>query len=133
MQNDQHVIRDTTRPFDEGMLIDTYLLQRPEFTIDRWYWRNHAEALGPSSREVYRAELLRTNFTFPMETLVEDRIVFCLANGVPPAKNVLGNEHHFHCVYQLGEGSYENRDHHLLLHTYLPVALTEHPQFNVAT
>ena len=38
VQNDQRVIIDTARPFDEGVLIDTCLL------VDRWYWRNRAEA-----------------------------------------------------------------------------------------
>ena len=133
MQSDQHVIINTARPFDEGVLIDTSLLQCSDFAIDRWYWRNRAEALGRSPREVYHAELLRTDFTPPMETPVEDRVVFCLANGVPPAEDGLGNERRFRCIYRLGEGSYEIRDHHLLLRTYLPVALTEHPRFNVAT
>ena len=133
VQNDQHVIINTAQPFDEGVLIDTSLLQCSDFPIDRWYWGNWAEALGHSPREVYHAELLCTDFTPPMETPVEDRVVFCLANRVPPAEDGLGNERRFCCIYRLGEGSYEIRDHHLLLCTYLPVALTEHPQFNVAT
>ena len=82
---------------------------------------------------MYWAELLRTDFTPPIDTPVEDRVVFCLANGVPPAEDGPGNERRFRCVYRLGEGSYKIRDHHLLLHTYLPVTLTEYPQFNMAT
>ena len=51
--------------------------------------------------------------------------VVIIANGVPPAED--GS------VTRLGERSHEIRDHHLLLRTYLPVALTEHPRFNIAT
>ena len=78
VQNDQF---DTVRVFDKGVLIDTYLLQRPYFAVDRWYWQNRTEALGRSPREVYRAELLRTDFTPPMETPLKDHVVFCLASG----------------------------------------------------
>ena len=110
MQHDRHVIIDMARPFDEGLLIDTYLLQHPYFAIDRWYWRNRTEALGCSPREVYQAKLLRTDFISPMETPVKDHVVFYLVNGVPPAGDGLGNEQRFRYIYWLGEGSYGIRD-----------------------
>ena len=129
----RHVIFDTFRPFERDVLIDTCLLRHPQFKIDQRYWRKRAESLGRSMREIYKAEFLRAGFSPPVGTPVEERIVFWLTNGVPPARDGLGNEHRFGCLYRAGEESYEIRDHHLMLRTSLPVTLAEYISFNAAT
>lgn len=73
--DDQHVILDSTHSDDEGVLIDTHLLQRSEFAVDQWYWRNRAEACGRSSSGAYKAELLRVDFAPPMGRPVEEHII----------------------------------------------------------
>ena len=128
----QHARLDTFHPFEREVLIDTCLLRHLRFTVDQWYWRKRAESLRRSLREIYRAEFMRADFS-PMGTPVEERVVFCLTNGIPPAEDGLGNEHHFQCLYRAGEESYEIRDQHLMLRMYLPVTLAEYANFNVST
>ena len=76
--------------------------------------------------EIYKAEFLQANFSPPMGTPVEEWIVFCLTNRVPPESDGLGNEHRFGCLYHAGEESYEIQDQHLMLQTYLLVALAKY-------
>ena len=129
----QHTIYDTLRPYDQDVLIDTCLLRHPRFTIDEWYWHKRAKSLGRSMREICNAEFLWADFSPPMGTPVEERVVFCLNLGVPVVEDGLGNEHRFQCLYCAGEESYEIRDQHLMLRTYLPVTLVENARFNVST
>jgi len=110
----QHAILDALQPFEQEVLIDTCLLRYPQFTIDQWYWRKHAESLGRSSRE-YRAKFMRADFSPPMGTPVAEQIVLCLTDGVLPDGIGLGNEHRFQCLYHAGEEAYEIRDQHLML------------------
>ena len=72
------MIFDTFRPFERDVLINTNtcLLRYPRSMIDQWYWRKHAESLGQSMHEIYKAEFLEVDFSPPMGTPVEERIIF---------------------------------------------------------
>ncbi|KIM51986.1 hypothetical protein SCLCIDRAFT_33007 [Scleroderma citrinum Foug A] len=129
----QHTIYDTLHRYDQDVLIDTCLLRHPRFTIDQWYWHKCAESLDWSMHEIWNAEFLWADFSPPMGTPVEERVVFCLNLGVPVVEDGLGNEHRFQCLYHAGEESYEIRDQHLMLRTYLLVTLAENARFNVST
>ena len=121
VQNDQQVIINMARPFDEGVLIDTYTLM--PLLSDR---RLNIGGTGQKPWVVRLARCTERSFCVQTSLLlsVKDRVVFCLANGLHQLRTV---------AYALGEESYEIRDQHLLLRTYLPVSLIDYPRFNVAT